>query len=76
MGAIAERSLHALAIPLTLALAVAVLKWWQKRRARGAQALLALPAGKAAVVYFHSASCGVCRASQKPILDRLFAGSR
>lgn len=73
MEPIIERSLHAVAIVLLLALGVAVLKWWQKRKAGSGRALLALEPAKPAVVYFHSPSCGVCRASQKPILDALMA---
>ena len=73
MGPIAERSIHAVTILLAVALAVAALKWWQKRKARGARPLLVLETGKVSIVYFHSASCGVCRASQKPILERLLA---
>jgi len=73
MGPIAERSIHAVAVLLVLALAVAALKRWQKRKARRARPLLVLETGKVSIVYFHSASCGVCRASQKPILERLLA---
>ena len=73
MGPIAERSIHAVAILLAVALGVAALKWWQKRKARRARPLLVLETGKVSIVYFHSASCGVCRASQKPILERLLA---
>lgn len=69
----AERSLHVVAILLLVALGVAVLKGWQKRKAGGAPAQLALEPAKLAVVYFHSPSCAVCRTSQKPILDRLMA---
>ncbi len=76
MGPIAERSIHAVAILLAVALGVAALKWWQKRKARRARPLLVLETGKVSIVYFHSASCGVCRASQKPILERLLAQRR
>jgi len=72
MGPVAERSIHAVTILLAVALAVAALKWWQKRKAR-ARRLLVLETGKVSIVYFHSASCGVCRVSQKPILERLLA---
>jgi thiol-disulfide isomerase/thioredoxin len=71
MPQMAERVAHAIAIVLVLALAVAALKQWQKRKANRARRLLALEPGKVSLVYFHSRSCGVCRASQKPILDRL-----
>ncbi len=73
MEPIAQRSIHAVTILLAVALAVAALKWWQKRKARRARRLLVLETGKVSIVYFHSASCGVCRASQKPILERLLA---
>ena len=73
MEPMAERSLHVVAIILLLVLGAVVLKWWQKRKAGGARALLALEPARPALVYFHSPSCGVCRASQKPILDRLMA---
>lgn len=73
MGPIAERIIHAVTILLVLALAVAALKRWQKRKARRARPLLVLETGKVSIVYFHSASCGVCRVSQKPILERLLA---
>ncbi len=73
MGPMAERSIHAVTILLALALAVAALKRWQKRKVRRARPLLVLEPGKVSIVYFHSPSCGVCRASQKPILDRLLA---
>jgi thiol-disulfide isomerase/thioredoxin len=73
MGPIAERSIHAVTIMLVLALAAAALKRWQKRRARRARSLLVPDTGKVSIVYFHSPSCGVCRASQKPILERLLA---
>ncbi len=73
MGPIAERSIHAVTILLVLALAVAALKRWQKRKAHRARPLLVLETGKVSIVYFHSPSCGVCRASQKPILERLLA---
>ncbi len=69
MGPMAERGIHAVAILLTLAFAVAMLKRWQKHKARRARSQLVLETGKVAIVYFHSSSCGVCRASQKPILD-------
>ena len=71
MSPIAERLVHAVAIVLTLALAVAALKYCQKRKATRARRLLSLEPGKVSIVYFYSQSCGVCRASQKPILDRL-----
>ncbi len=73
MGLIAERGIHAMTILLVLALAAAALKRWQKRKGRRARTLLVLESGKAAIVYFYSPSCGVCRVSQKPILDRLLA---
>lgn len=73
MGPMAERSIHAVAILLVLALAVVALKRWQKRKARRARPFLVLETGKVSIVYFHSPSCSVCRASQKPILDRLLA---
>lgn len=75
MGSLAERSLHAVTILVALALAVAALKRWQLRKARGARSTLALERGKVSIVYFHTGSCGVCRTSQKPILDRLLAGA-
>jgi thioredoxin 1 len=71
MSPMAERVVHAVAIVLALALAVAALKHWQKRKATRARTLLSLEPGKVSLVYFHSRSCGVCRASQKPILERL-----
>jgi len=71
MDAMLERSIHAAAIVLMLALGVAVLKWWQRRKAGRASPSLLPRSGIPSVVYFHSPSCGVCRASQKPILDRL-----
>jgi thiol-disulfide isomerase/thioredoxin len=71
MSPMAERVAHTVAIVLVLALAVAALKHWQKRKANRARRLLALEPGKVSLVYFHSRSCGVCRASQRPILDRL-----
>jgi len=72
MEAMIERSIHAVAIALMLVLGVVVLKWWQRRKAGRASALLLPPrSGMPSLVYFHSPSCGVCRASQKPILDRL-----
>jgi thiol-disulfide isomerase/thioredoxin len=73
MGPIAERGVHAVTILFVLVLAVAALKHWQKRKARRARPLLVLETGKVSIVYFHSPSCGVCRASQKPILERLLA---
>ncbi len=73
MGPIAERSIHAVTILLALALAVAALKHWQKRKARRARSLLVPETGKVSIVYFHSPSCGVCRTSQKPILEKLLA---
>jgi thiol-disulfide isomerase/thioredoxin len=73
MGPIAERSIHVVTILLVLALAVAALNRWQRRKARRARPLLALEPGKVSIVYFHSSSCGVCRTSQKPILERLLA---
>lgn len=68
-----ERALQVVAAALLLALGVAALKRWQKRKAGTARALLALEPAKPALVYFHSPSCGVCRTSQKPILERLAA---
>lgn len=73
MGPPAVRSIQALAILLALALAAAALKRWQERKARRARPLLVPETGKASIVYFHSPSCGACRASQRPILDRLLA---
>ena len=73
MGAMAERGIHAVAIVLVLALGVAALKRWQKRKASRARQLLSVGSGKISIVYFHSPSCGVCRISQKPILDSLLA---
>ncbi len=73
MGPIAERGIHALAIVLVLALGAAALKWWQKRKASRARPLLVPETGKVSIVYFHSATCGVCRVSQKPILEKLLA---
>lgn len=51
---------------------------WQLFRLRQAQAarapgLEALPPGKAAVLYFTTDDCGVCRTQQKPALERLKA---
>jgi len=69
----AERGIHAVAIVLVLALGVAALKRWQKRKANRARQLLSVGSGKISIVYFHSPSCGVCRVSQKPILDSLLA---
>ncbi len=73
MEALAERGIHAVAIVLVLALGIAALKRWQKRKARRGRRLLSVGSGKASIVYFHSPSCGVCRVSQKPILDSLVA---
>jgi thiol-disulfide isomerase/thioredoxin len=73
MGPIAERSIHAVTILLVLALTVTALKRWQKHKAQRARPLLALETGRVSIVYFHSSSCGVCRTSQKPILERLIA---
>jgi len=73
MGSIAERSIHAVTILLVLALVVAALKRWQTRKARRARPLLVLETGKVSIVYFHSPTCGVCRVSQKPILEMLLA---
>lgn len=73
MGPTAERALQAATILLVLALAVAALRWWQKRRARRASPGLVPATRKVSIVYFHAPSCGVCRTSQKPILDRLLA---
>jgi len=73
MGPIAERGIHAMTILLVLALAVAALQRWQKRKARRARPLLVSMTGKVSIVYFHSPTCGVCRVSQKPILERLLA---
>jgi thiol-disulfide isomerase/thioredoxin len=73
MGPVAERGLHALAAVLVTALGVAALKRWQGRKARRAHSLLPVEPGKPSIVYFHSPSCGVCRVSQKPVLDRLIA---
>lgn len=73
MGPLAQRSIQAIAIMLIPMLGVAALKWWQKRKAGRAHSSLLPEAGIASVVYFHSPTCGVCRASQKPILDRLLA---
>lgn len=75
MEPVAARSLYAAAILAILLLATAALKWWQKRKAGHASSRLLPEPGKAAVVYFYSPACGVCRTSQKPILDRLFAQS-
>jgi thiol-disulfide isomerase/thioredoxin len=71
MSPMPERVFHAVAIVLALAVAVTALKHWQKRKANRGRRLLSLEPGKVSVVYFYSRSCGVCRASQKPILDRL-----
>jgi len=73
MEPVVVRSLHAAAIIAILLLATAALKWWQKRRAGHAHSGLLPESGKAAVVYFHSPACGVCRTGQKPIIDRLLA---
>lgn len=73
MEPLVERALHVVAVVLLLVLGVAILKGWQKRKAGRAHGLLALEPAKPAVVYFHSPSCGVCRISQKPILERLMA---
>jgi len=73
MGPIAERTIHAVTVLLVLALAIVALKRWQKSKARRARSLLVRATGKVSIVYFHSASCGVCRISQKPILERLLA---
>jgi thiol-disulfide isomerase/thioredoxin len=71
MGPTAERGLLALTIPIALALAAAALKGWQKRRAGRARWLVGLEPGMVSIVYFHSPSCVVCRATQKPLLERL-----
>lgn len=73
MGSMAERAIHAAAVVLVTALGVAALKRWQRRKARRARSLVALGSGKASIVYFHSPSCGVCRVSQRPVLDALLA---
>ncbi len=73
MGPMAERGIHVVAIVLLLALGVAALKRWQKRKATRARQLVSPGSGKVSIVYFHSSSCGVCRVSQKPILDSLLA---
>jgi thiol-disulfide isomerase/thioredoxin len=73
MWTMAERALHAAAIVLVLALAAAALKRWQRRKAGRSRRLLVLDQGKVSIVYFHSPSCGVCRVSQKPILDKIAA---
>ena len=73
MGPIAERTIHAVTVLLAVALAIVALKRWQKSKARRARPLLVRATGKVSIVYFHSASCGVCRISQKPILERLLA---
>jgi thiol-disulfide isomerase/thioredoxin len=71
MGPIAERGLHAVTILLLPTLAVVALRWWQKRRSRRARPRLVPETGKVSIVYFHAPTCGVCRVSQKPILERL-----
>jgi thioredoxin-like negative regulator of GroEL len=49
------------------------LKRWQKRTATRGRGLLSLEPGKVSIVYFSSRTCGVCRASQAPILTRVLA---
>ena len=73
MTSMLERALHALAIILILLSGFAALRWRQKRKAGAATAQLVPRSGKPAIVYFHSASCGVCRSSQRPIVESLLA---
>jgi thiol-disulfide isomerase/thioredoxin len=73
MGSMAARGIYVVTILLVLGSAVATLKRWQKRMARRARSQLVVGTGNVSIVYFHSSSCGVCQASQKPILDRLLA---
>lgn len=73
MDPMAQRAIHAVAVALAAALGVAALKRWQRRKAGRARPLLVPGSGQVSIVYFHSPSCGVCRASQRPILDGLIA---
>lgn len=65
------RLLLALAFPLLLWAGLRLLRRWQLARANAADRAFAGDTEGAAVVYFWSTDCPLCRTAQGPILERL-----